>query len=229
MKLLRSGKVKFVYADGDDDVMIEFRDDITAGNGEKHDVLKGKGALLNAINEIFFEKLSRYSIPNHYVRKLSENSFKAKKVEIVPLEVVVRNYAAGSFCRRYGIKKGVKIGPLVEFFVKNDELGDPLVCRNVAIRLGIANGEILNEAENIALEVNDVVSKFLKDCGLILADFKIEVGLHANKLLVADEITPDTCRFWDANSFESLDKDVYRQSAGDPLVAYREVLRRLTN
>lgn len=229
MELLRSGKVKSVYIDGGDSVRIEFRDDITAGNGEKHDIFKGKGSLLNAINEIFFKELSYHSIPNHYIEKLSENSFKAKKVEIVPLEVVVRNYTAGSFCKRYGVEKGIKVGPLVEFFVKNDELSDPLVCKNVAVELGITTPENLDKTEELALRVDNVISEFSENHGLVLADFKIEVGLNAGELLVADEITTDTCRFWDANTKESLDKDVYRQSIGNPLIAYKEVLRRLSN
>ncbi len=227
MKLLQEGKVKSVYDNGDETVTIEFRDDITAGNGAKHDVLKGKGSLLNAINELFFKALSSQSIPNHYIEKLSENSFKAQKVKIVPLEVVVRNYTAGSFCKRYGVESGKKIGPLVEFFVKNDDLNDPLICKNVAVQLGIANSQNLDEMEKMALKVNDVLSSISQAHNLILVDFKIEIGVSEGRLLVSDEITPDTCRFWDVNTKKSLDKDVYRESIGDPLVAYREVLRRL--
>jgi len=228
MKLLQSGKVKSVYAGSDGTVTIEFRDDITAGNGAKHDVLKGKGSLLNAINAIFFKVLSSNSIPNHYIEKLSDNSFKAKKVDIIPLEIVVRNYTAGSLCKRYGIESGRKIDPIVEFFVKNDVLNDPLICKNVITQLGIATKKTLDTVEKLALAVNDALLRFSKAHGLILADFKIEVGTSNDELLISDEITPDTCRFWDIETHESLDKDVYRQSIGNPLNAYEEVLRRLS-
>ncbi len=229
MKLLQRGKAKSVYASGDGTVTIEFRDDITAGNGAKHDVLKGKGSLLNAINEIFFKELSSHAVPNHYFESISENSFKARKVDIIPLEIVVRNYSAGSFCKRYGIETGKKIGPIVEFFIKNDALNDPLVCKDVVVKLNVSTIETLNKAEKLALKVNNVISEFSENHGLILADFKIEVGFHDGELLVSDEITPDTCRFWDVKTHESLDKDVYRQSVGDPLIAYKEVLRRLSS
>ncbi len=227
MEVLKSGKVKSVYSDGEE-VIIEFRDDITAGNGEKHDVLTGKGKLLNSINEIFFNVLSSNSIPNHYIERLSETSFKAKKLEIIPLEIVVRNFAAGSFCRRYGVKKGVKIGPVVEFFVKDDELNDPLICEDVAVALNISSHETLQRLRELALKVNDAVKTFVQERGLLLVDFKVEVGTCNGELLIGDEITPDTCRFWDVHTKNSLDKDVYRDSKGDPLTAYREVLRRVS-
>ena len=229
MKILQNGKSKTVYPDGDDTVRIEFKDDITAGNGEKHDILKGKGILLNAINKIFFKELFLHSIPNHYLEKISENSFRAKKVKIVPLEIVVRNYTAGSFCKRYGIKKGLKIRPLVEFFLKDDSLSDPLICKSTITELGIAEAKTIDESKELALKVNGVISEFVRNYKLILADFKIEVGFNSGKLLVADEITTDTCRLWDIDTKESLDKDVYRKSIGDPLVAYKEVLRRLSH
>ncbi len=227
MEVLKSGKVKSVYSD-DEEVIIEFRDDITAGNGEKHDVLTGKGKLLNSINEIFFNVLSSNSIPNHYIERLSETSFKAKKLEIIPLEIVVRNFAAGSFCRRYGVKKGAKIGPVVEFFVKDDELNDPLICEDVAVALNISSHETLQRLRELALKVNDAVKTFVQERGLLLVDFKVEVGTCNGELLIGDEITPDTCRFWDVHTKNSLDKDVYRDSKGDPLTAYREVLRRVS-
>lgn len=229
MELIQTGKVKSVYDNNDGTVTIEFRDDITAGNGAKHDVFKGKGILLNTINEFFFNLLNFREIPNHYIEKLSQNSFKAKKVKIVPLEVVVRNYTAGSFCKRYGIEKGRKLDPIVEFFLKDDSLDDPLICKKTVVALGYSTIECLDKMERIAFDVNTVISDFAINHGLILADFKIEMGFHGNTLLVADEISPDTCRFWDTATGDSLDKDIYRQSAGNPLIAYEEVLRRISS
>jgi phosphoribosylaminoimidazole-succinocarboxamide synthase len=228
LELLRSGKVKSVYRQEDESVIIKFRDDITAGNGEKHDIMKGKGKLLNSINEIFFNLLSSSGIPTHYLRKVSDASFQAKKLEIIPLEVVVRNYAAGSFCKRYGIKKGKKVGKLVEFFLKDDDLSDPLICKDAVEILGIASEEELKEMKEMALKVNEVLSAFLKERSIILADFKVEFGKCDGMLMLGDEITPDTCRFWDEYTMNSLDKDVYRNSNDqDPLKGYEEVLRRI--
>ncbi len=228
MELLRSGKVKSLYRDGDDTVIVEFRDDITAGNGEKHDVMKGKGKLLNSINEIFFNLLSSKGIPTHYLRKISDTAFLAKKLEIIPLEVVVRNYTAGSFCKRYGVKKGKKIGPIVEFFLKKDELSDPLICDDAVKALHLASEEEIEKMKSMALKVNKVLTAFLKERSIILADFKIEIGKINEELVLGDEITPDTCRFWDENTMNSLDKDIYRNSNDqDPLEGYGEVLRRI--
>ncbi len=228
MELLRSGKVKSVYREDDDNVIIEFRDDITAGNGEKHDLLEGKGKLLNTINEIFFKTLSSQGLPIHYVRKISETSFQAKNLDIIPLEVVVRNYAAGSFCKRYGVKKGKKLGPIVEFFLKDDELSDPLICDETIKALNLANEAEISKMRELALRVNDILVPFLDDHSIILADFKIEIGKHKGTLMVGDEITPDTCRFWDKETMNSMDKDVYRNSNFNPLQGYEELLRRIS-
>ncbi len=228
LELLRIGKVKSVYRQEDDNVIIEFRDDITAGNGEKHDVMKGKGKLLNSINEIFFDLLSSNEIPTHYLRKVSDTAFLAKKLEIIPLEVVVRNYTTGSFCKRYGIEKGKRIDPLVEFFLKDDALSDPLICEDTIKALKIANGEEIEEMKSMALKVNEVLTNFLKKRAIILADFKVEIGKHKGMLMLGDEITPDTCRFWDEKTMSSLDKDIYRNSIDqNPLDGYNEVLKRI--
>jgi len=229
MELIRRGKVKSVYDNADGSVIIQFRDDITAGNGAKHDIIEGKGILLNEINEIFFNLLNSHGVATHYVKKFSANAFKAKKVQIIPLEVVVRNYAAGSFCKRYGIEKGKKLEPIVEFFLKDDALEDPLICKNVAALLGYATFAQLDRIEQIALNVNQILFDVTRNHGILLADFKIEVGFCDNTILVADEISPDTCRFWDAETGASLDKDIYRHSEGDPLIGYREVLRRISS
>ncbi len=229
MELLRKGKVKSVYLQDDASVIVEFRDDITAGNGQKHDVLKGKGKLLNSINEIFFKLLSSNEIPTHYLQKLSETSFQARKLDIIPLEVVVRNYTAGSFCRRYGVEEKKKIEPVVEFFLKDDPLSDPLICDDVIEALSIANADEISKMKKVALKVNEVLKDFLMDRSVILADFKIEIGRYDGKLMVGDEITPDTCRFWDENTMNSLDKDIYRNSNDkDPLEGYEEILRRIS-
>jgi len=229
MELIQRGKVKSIYDNQDGTVRIEFRDDITAGDGAKHDLLEGKGSLSNAINEIFFKKLKSESIPNHYLEKISEKAFRAVKLQIFPLEVVVRNFSAGSFCKRYGVEKGRKLEPpVLEFFLKNDELHDPLICSRTVFALKLVTLEELEKMEKLALSVNQVLYSFTEKCGLILADFKIEIGKDRDALMVADEITPDTCRFWDLQTGDSLDKDIYRHSLGDPLVAYKEVLRRIS-
>jgi len=229
MELIHKGKVKSVFDNQDGTVTIEFRDDITAGDGAKHDLLPGKGALSNAINHVFFRRLKEEGVPSHYLGKVSERSFRALKLQIFPLEVVVRNFTAGSFCKRYGLEKGKKLEPpLVEFFLKNDQLHDPLICPKAILALKIATLEELEGMEKLALSVNQALFTFLRERKLILADFKIEVGKGREGLMVADEITPDSCRFWDLETGDSLDKDIYRQSAGDPLVAYREVLRRIS-
>lgn len=229
MELIHKGKVKSVFDNHDGTVTVEFRDDITAGDGAKHDLLEGKGSLSNSINHIFFTKLKEANVPNHYLGKVSERAFKAFKLQIFPLEVVVRNFTAGSFCRRYGLEKGKKLEPpIVEFFLKNDQLHDPLICFQAILALEIATSAEIEEMEKLALGVNQALSPFLKERSLILADFKVEIGKDAGHLMVADEITPDSCRFWDLQTGDSLDKDIYRQSTGDPLIAYREVLRRIS-
>jgi len=229
MELIQKGKVKSVYDNQDGTVSIEFRDDITAGDGAKHDLLEGKGSLSNTINEIFFKRLKLENIPNHYLEKISEKSFRAVKLQILPLEVVVRNFSAGSFCKRYGVEKGRKLEPpVLEFFLKSDELHDPLICPRTILSLKLATREELEKMEKLALSMNQALYFFTGERGLILADFKIEIGKDGDVLMVADEITPDTCRFWDLQTGNSLDKDIYRQSIGDPLVAYKEVLRRIS-
>ncbi|MDI6868795.1 MAG: phosphoribosylaminoimidazolesuccinocarboxamide synthase [Coprothermobacterota bacterium] len=229
MELIHKGKVKSVFDNHDGTVTVEFRDDITAGDGAKHDLLEGKGALSNAINDIFFQKLKEAHVSNHYLGKVSERAFKAFKLQIFPLEVVVRNFTAGSFCKRYGLDKGSKLEfPIVEFFLKNDKLHDPLICPRTILALKISTAEELKKMEELALGVNEALVPFLRERGLILADFKIEIGKDKDRLMVADEITPDSCRFWDLQAGDSLDKDIYRQSAGDALAAYREVLRRIS-
>ncbi len=228
MKMLYSGKAKEIYDIGEDGhILVKFKDDITAGNGKKHSVLEGKGKLSNSANRIFFNLIS--DVPNHYVRDYDETSFVAKKMKMLPLEVVMRNYTAGSFCRRYGVKRGIKLKePLFELFLKDDSLGDPLICEDTVISLNITDKHTISRIHEHTLEINRILSEFLSKHAILLVDFKLEFGFGEDgELLVGDEITPDTCRFWDAETKESLDKDVYRRSIADPREVYRVLLDRI--
>jgi len=229
LKLLYEGKAKKVWEIDGKKVMIEFKDDVTAFDGLKKDQYKGKGFLNKKISDHFFELLEKNGVKTHYVKSVDDRNFEAWKTTVMPLEVVVRNYAAGSFCRRYGVEKGKRFEiPLVEFMVKSDELHDPLICEDSILLLNLATKEELQYMKETALRVNGIISNDIAKAGLILVDFKLEFGKTTDgELLLIDEITPDTCRFWDSKTFESLDKDVYRENKGDLLSTYREVARRL--
>lgn len=232
-KMLYEGKAKRVYeADGpggENLCVIEFKDDATAMNGEKHGVIEGKGALNCEMAGIFFNLLAERGVRTHFVRGLSEREMIAERVRIVPLEVVVRNIAAGSLAKRFGWAEGRSLDrPVVEFYYKNDELGDPLLNRSHIRALGIARDEEVAELEREALRVNGVLAPFLAARGLDLVDFKLEFGRdREGGLLLADEVSPDTCRLWDAATGERLDKDRFRRDLGGVSDAYREVLRRI--
>lgn len=229
MKLLYEGKAKKVWEIDDKRVMIEFKDDVTAFDGLKKDQYKGKSFLNKTISDHFFEILEKNGIKTHYIKSIDERNFEAWKAAVVPLEIVVRNYAAGSFCRRYGVEKGKKFErPLAEFMIKSDELHDPLICEDVILLLNLATEEEVHYMKDTALRVNEIISNDVAKAGLILVDFKLEFGKTTDgNLLLIDEITPDTCRFWDSETLESLDKDVYREDKGDLLSTYKEVARRL--
>ncbi|RTZ60249.1 MAG: phosphoribosylaminoimidazolesuccinocarboxamide synthase [Gammaproteobacteria bacterium] len=227
---LYEGKAKIIYAtDQPDKVIIYFKDDTTAFDGVKKEQIVGKGVINNTISSLIFEVLNKRGIPTHYIEKLSDREMLALKVEIIPVEVVVRNFAAGSFTRRYGVPEGTKLEkPLVETFWKNDELHDPLVCLEHIKLLKLAEPEDVEKMKEIALEVNEVLKAFFASKDILLVDFKLEFGKTTDgRLVLADEISPDSCRLWDAKTKKKLDKDVFRFDLGDLKEAYQELLNRL--
>ncbi|MGN1400273.1 MAG: phosphoribosylaminoimidazolesuccinocarboxamide synthase [Bacillus sp. (in: firmicutes)] len=228
--LLYEGKAKKVYATEDDQVVwLEYTDQATAFNGEKKTAIAGKGSLNNEVTSMLFEKLQEEGIRSHFIKKLSANEHLARKVTIIPLEVVVRNVAAGSLSKRLGMKEGILLThPIVEFYYKNDSLGDPLLTRAHISLLGLASEGQLDEITREALKVNDVLTKLFVRAGIRLVDFKLEFGLTADgDILLADEISPDTCRLWDIETGEKLDKDVFRRDLGSLTDAYEKIVTRL--
>lgn len=228
--LLYEGKAKRVYQTDDENlVWLEYKDSATAFNGEKKEQIMGKGKLNNEITSLIFSKLEKEGIASHFVKKLSETEQLVKKVRIIPLEVVVRNVAAGSFSKRLGIEEGNPLSkPLVEFYYKDDALGDPLITDDHIEELQVATkGEVALLKEK-ALHVNDVLSKLFLELNIRLIDFKLEFGKDAEgNIVLADEISPDTCRLWDSNTNEKLDKDVFRRNLGSLTDAYENILARL--
>ncbi|WP_018131132.1 phosphoribosylaminoimidazolesuccinocarboxamide synthase [Effusibacillus pohliae] len=229
-ELLYEGKAKKVYlTDQADQVIVAYKDDATAFNGEKRGTIAGKGEMNNRIASIFFRMLEAKGIATHYIGTLSEREMLVKKVRILPLEVVVRNIAAGSLAKRIGWEEGTILPKtVVEFYYKNDELGDPLVNRSHIEVLQLATPEQVQQLEELGRQINVYLKGFLADKNLLLVDFKLEFGIDVDgNLLLADEISPDTCRFWDADTKERLDKDRFRRDLGAVEEAYEEILRRL--
>jgi len=227
---LYEGKAKIIYAtDEPDKVIVHFKDDTTAFDGVKKEQITGKGIINNTISSYIFELLNKRGIPTHYIKKLSDREMLAYRVEIIPVEVVVRNFAAGSFTRRYGIPEGTKLEkPLVETFWKNDELHDPLVCAEHIELLKLADLKDIEEMKKIALQVNDILKAFFAAKDILLVDFKLEFGKTPDgRLVLADEISPDSCRLWDAKTKKKLDKDVFRYDLGDLKKVYEELLNRI--
>jgi phosphoribosylaminoimidazole-succinocarboxamide synthase len=227
---LYEGKAKRIYRTSlADQYWVEYKDDATAFNGEKKGTIAGKGELNNRITAIFFSLLKERGIDNHFIRLLSPTEQLVRKVEIIPLEVVVRNIAAGSLAKRLGLAEGTVLPhPVVEFYYKDDALGDPLVNHSHIKVLGVAGEDELAALERIGLQVNEVLQGYLRERGVILVDFKLEFGrTPEGEILLADEISPDTCRFWDAETMEKLDKDRFRRDLGHVEEAYREMLKRL--
>ncbi|HEO8419471.1 phosphoribosylaminoimidazolesuccinocarboxamide synthase [Niallia sp. FSL W8-0635] len=228
--LLYEGKAKRVYKTSDEDIVwLEYKDSATAFNGEKKATITGKGRLNNEITSLLFLKLKDFGIPSHFVEKLSETEQLVKKVEIIPLEVVVRNLAAGSFSKRLGIEEGNPLSkPLVEFYYKDDALGDPMITEDHIEELKLASTEEVAFLKKKALEVNEVLSRFFGELGINLVDFKLEFGKDKEgNILLADEISPDTCRLWDKETNAKLDKDVFRRDLGNLTDAYENILARL--
>lgn len=227
---LYEGKAKKVFATDDPQVVIvDYKDDATAFNGEKKGTITGKGVINNQMTNHLMRKLEESGIPTHYVEELSERETAVKKVSIVPLEVIIRNLSAGSFSKRYGVGEGIVFEqPTIEFSYKDDALGDPLINDYHAVALKLATWEEIELIKKYAFAVNDFLKKTLLECGITLVDFKLEFGkLSDGTIVLADEISPDTCRFWDVKTGEKLDKDRFRRDLGNVEGAYQEMSSRL--
>ena len=230
MNQLYEGKAKRVYATEDPNLLIvSYKDDATAFNGLKKGTIAGKGVINNQMSNRLMMRLAKAGVPNHFVEELSERDTLVRRVQIVPLEVIVRNIAAGSFSKRYGVDEGVVFDePTVEYSYKNDALGDPLLNTSHALALGAATEEEIETIRRYALKVNEFLKAFWLECGVILVDFKLEFGRTADgEIILADEISPDTCRLWDAKTHEKLDKDRFRRDLGGVEDAYKEIMKRL--
>jgi len=230
LEQIYEGKAKKVFrTDHPDLYIVQYKDDATAFNGEKKGTIVGKGVINNQMSNLLFAKLALHGIPTHFVETLSDRETLVKAVEIVPLEVVVRNIAAGSMAKRLGIAEGTALArPLVEFYYKDDALGDPLVTDDQIDVLGFASTLRREEMKALALRVNAFLSDYMRNIGVTLVDFKLEFGVDGSgQLLLADEISPDTCRFWDAATGEKLDKDRFRRDLGNVEDAYQEIMRRV--
>ena len=227
---LYEGKAKKVYSTEDPNVVIvSYKDDATAFDGLKKGTITGKGAINNQMTNYLMQQLEKAGVPTHYVQELSERETAVKKVSIVPLEVIIRNISAGSFAKRYGVKEGIVFDePTIEFSYKNDDLGDPLLNSYHALALKLATREEIELIKKYAFMVNDLLKGFMKEIGIDLVDFKLEFGKTADgQIVLADEISPDTCRLWDEKTHEKLDKDRFRRDLGGAEEAYEEVMRRL--
>ena len=228
---LYEGKAKKVYATDDPELLIvDYKDDATAFNGLKKGTIRGKGVINNQMSNRLMQKLEKAGIPTHFVEELSERETLVKKVSIVPLEVIIRNISAGSFAKRYGVEEGVVFDrPTIEFSYKNDELGDPLLNSYHALALKLATQSEIDTIRDYAFRVDDFLKAFWAECGVTLVDFKLEFGrLSDGTIVLADEISPDTCRLWDSKTGEKLDKDRFRRDLGGVEDAYTEIMKRLT-
>lgn len=229
-ELLYEGKAKKLYATDDPALCVmEYKDELTAFNALKKATMAGKGRLNNLISSKIFEHLNASGFPTHFIRRLDELTQLVKRVTIVPLEVVVRNLTTGSICKRLGVQEGMRLPrPLVEFYLKNDALGDPLVLEDHALLFGWATEEELDRMKKLALDVNKALSELFEKLNIFLVDFKLEFGKDRDgNLVIADEVSPDTCRLWDRTSGDRLDKDRFRKDMGNVLEAYEEIWRRL--
>lgn len=230
LEQLYEGKAKKVFATEDPNVVIvDYKDDATAFNGVKKGTIVGKGVINNRMSNHMMRKLEAEGIPTHLIEELSDRETAVKKVTIVPLEVIIRNISAGSFAKRYGVEEGVPFEkPTIEFSYKNDDLGDPLINAYHAVALKLATWDEINQIKDYAFRINTLLKSFLKSVGIDLVDFKLEFGKTADgQIVLADEISPDTCRLWDEVTHEKLDKDRFRRDMGGVEDAYQEVMRRL--
>ena len=226
-ELLYEGKAKKVYTTEDPDVLIvSYKDDATAFNGLKKGTIVGKGAINNRMT--IFKKLEEKGVPTHYIEELNDRETAVKKVEIVPLEVIIRNFSAGSFAKKMGMEEGVQFKcPTLEFSYKNDDLGDPFINKYYALALDLATEEEIDAITRYAFQVNEVMKEYFASLNIELIDFKIEFGRYHGQIILADEVSPDTCRLWDKDTHEKLDKDRFRRDLGNVEDAYQEVFRRL--
>ena len=229
LEQLYEGKAKKVFKTDDPNLyIVDYKDDATAFNGEKKGQIAGKGAVNNVMSNIVFQLLEQKGVPTHFVEQLSDRETVVKAVKILPLEVIMRNVSAGSFAKRYGVEEGIVFDkPTFEFSYKNDELGDPLMCESHALALGLATEEQIETIKKYAGIVNETLKEFFLDKGLKLIDFKIEFGLYNGEVILADEISPDTCRLWDVKTNEKMDKDRFRRDLGNVEETYQEVLKRV--
>lgn len=228
-ELIYEGKAKKVYAMDDPDYcMVEYKDDATAFNGLKKGTIRGKGVVNNKMSNFMFKLLAEKGIETHFVEEISDRETIVKKVSIVPLEVIIRNKAAGSLAKKLGLEEGMELKcPILEFSYKNDELGDPMINNSQAIACGIATQEEIDVISDMAYKVNDYMKEFFAGVGVELIDFKLEFGKFHDKIILADEISPDTCRFWDIKTHEKLDKDRFRRDMGGVEEAYSEMMKRI--
>ncbi len=229
LEQLYEGKAKKVYATEDPDVVIvDYKDDATAFNGEKKGTIVGKGVINNRMSNHVFQILEKEGVPTHFIEELSDRETAVKKVDIVPLEVIIRNVSAGSFAKRLGVEEGIIFDePTIEFSYKNDELGDPLINDYFAVALKLATWEEIESIKKYAFKVNEVLKTYFLQADISLVDFKIEFGRFHGDIILADETSPDTCRLWDVNTGEKLDKDRFRRDLGNIEEAYNEVFSRL--
>ncbi|MBP3853359.1 MAG: phosphoribosylaminoimidazolesuccinocarboxamide synthase [Erysipelotrichaceae bacterium] len=230
LDMIYEGKAKKVYATDDPDlVIVDYKDDATAFNGQKKGTIVGKGAINNRMTNYLMKLLEENGIPTHFVKEIDDRKTVVKKVEIIPLEVIIRNRACGSFSKRLGIEEGADLlCTTLEFSYKDDDLGDPLINSYMAMAIGAATKEDIETISDYAFKVNDVLKKFFAEIGIELIDFKLEFGkTNDGTIVLADEISPDTCRYWDMKTGERLDKDRFRRDLGDPEGAYKEVFKRL--
>ena len=229
-ELLYEGKAKKVYATENPEILlVDYKDDATAFNGQKKGTIAGKGAINNRVTNFMMSLLEKEGIATHFVEEISDRQTLVKKVSIVPLEVIIRNISAGSFAKRYGVNEGIVFSePTIEFSYKNDELGDPLINAYHAVALSLATWDEINTIKEISFKVNEVMKAFFKNLRVDLVDFKLEFGRLADGTIVlADEISPDTCRFWDSETHEKLDKDRFRRDLGNVEDAYKEMIKRI--
>ena len=228
-QLMYEGKAKKVYAMTDPDYcLVEYKDDATAFNGLKKGTITGKGVVNNRMSNFMFKLLAEKGIPTHFVEEVSDRETIVKKVKIVPLEVIIRNKAAGSMAKRLGLEEGTELKcPVLEFSYKDDALGDPMINDSHAIAIGAATQKDIDTIRELALKVNEYMIEFFASVGVELIDFKLEFGKFGDEILLADEISPDTCRFWDIKTHEKLDKDRFRRDLGGVEEAYAEMMRRI--
>ncbi len=229
LEQLYEGKAKKVYKTDDPDALIvDYKDDATAFNGLKKGTIVGKGVINNKMSNHVMQLLEKKGVPTHYIEEISDRETVVKKVEIVPLEVIVRNISAGSFAKKLGMEEGIVLKrPTLEFSYKDDALGDPMINGYYAVAIGAATQEEVDTITKYAFTVNDVLKEYFAECGIELVDFKIEFGRYHGQIILADEISPDTCRLWDIKTHEKLDKDRFRRDLGGVEDAYQEVFKRL--